>query len=281
MPELPSPDVVAQQVALVLAEDVGPGDVTAALVPQSAVADAVVVARAAGVLCGTAWFDEVFAQLDRRITVDWELCDGDSCGQEQVLCRVHGPARGVLTGERSALNLLQTLSGTATAARVYADAVAGTAARVLDTRKTVPGLRAAQKYAVRCGGAHNHRIGLFDAVLIKENHIEAAGSIAAVLAEARRIAGRRPVEIEVESLGQLREAIDAGARHVLLDNFGLPELREAVSLNGGRARLEASGGVDLDSIRAIAETGVDDISVGEITKHVRALDLSMRFHRRR
>ena len=277
MREPPSPETIEQQVALVLAEDVGPGDVTAALVPETAVADAVVVAREAGVLCGAAWFDEVFAQLDRRITVDWELHDGDACTAEQVLCGVHGPARGVLTGERSALNLLQTLSGTATAARAYADAVAGTTARVLDTRKTVPGLRAAQKYAVHCGGAHNHRIGLFDAVLIKENHIEAAGSIASVLAEAGRIAGQRPVEIEVESLDQLREAIDAGANHVLLDNFGLAELRGAVALSGGRARLEASGGVDLDSVRAIAETGVDDISVGEITKHIHALDLSMLF----
>ena len=235
------------------------------------------VAREQGVLCGTAWFDEVFRALDPAVTVRWQAADGAPVVADQVLCRLEGPARAILTGERTALNLLQTLSGTASAASRYAAAVAGTGARILDTRKTIPGLRLAQKYAVRCGGAHNHRIGLFDAVLIKENHIASAGGIAVVLGEAVRQAPGRPVEIEVEDLSQLEEALAAGATRVLLDNFTLEDLREAVRVTAGRARLEASGGVSLDTVGDIARTGVDDISVGEITKHVRALDLSMRF----
>ena len=280
MAELPPREVILQNVAAALAEDVGSGDVTAELVPAGAVASAEVVAREAGVLCGTAWFDETFRKLDPGIVVVWRAADGDSVDRHQVLCSLRGPARAMLTGERVALNLLQTLSGTATAAAAYAAAVAGSGARVLDTRKTIPGLRLAQKYAVRCGGAHNHRSGLFDAVLIKENHIEAAGSIAAVLAEADRLAAGLPVEIEVETIAQLEAALDAGAGRVLLDNFGLEELREAVRINAGRARLEASGGVSLETIRSIAGTGVDDISVGDITKDLRALDLSMRFEHR-
>ena len=275
-PALPDSRVIARDVAAALAEDVGGGDLTAALVPDARI-EARIIAREPGVLCGTAWVDEVFRVLDPSIRVDWLAADGDTVVADRKLCVLQGPARSLLTGERAALNLLQTLSGTATAARRYADRVAGTGARILDTRKTIPGLRLAQKYAVRCGGCHNHRIGLFDAVLIKENHIKAADGVAAVLAEAGRIAGDLPVEIEVENLAQLEEALAAGATRVLLDNFSPERLRDAVRLNAGRARLEASGGVDLDTVRAIAETGVDDISVGSITKHLRALDLSMRF----
>jgi nicotinate-nucleotide pyrophosphorylase (carboxylating) len=228
------------------------------------------------VLCGSAWFDEVFRQLDGTVRVDWLAVDGEPLGENQLVCEISGPARAILTGERCALNFLQTLSGTASAAAMYAEAIAGTGARVLDTRKTLPGMRRAQKYAVACGGGHNHRVGLYDAVLIKENHIAAAGSIAAVLGQAREVAGDAWIEIEVESLEQLREALAAGAERVLLDNFDLDELREAVALNAGSARLEASGGVSLETIRAIAETGVDDISVGGITKDLRATDFSLR-----
>ena len=276
--DLPPVDGIRRQVAAFLAEDVGDGDLTAGLVPGGETARATVVAREPGVLCGTAWFDEVFRTLDPDVSVRWQAADGDPVVADQVLCLLEGPARALLTGERTALNLLQTLSGTATSASRYAAAVAGTGARILDTRKTIPGLRLAQKYAVRCGGAHNHRIGLFDAVLIKENHIASAGGIPVVLGEAGRLAAGRPVEIEVEDLTQLEEALAAGATRVLLDNFSLEELREAVRVTAGRARLEASGGVSLDTAGDIARTGVDDISVGEITKHVRALDLSMRFH---
>jgi nicotinate-nucleotide pyrophosphorylase (carboxylating) len=275
--ELPPADGIRRQVAAFLAEDVGDGDLTAGLVPGGETARATVVARAQGVLCGTAWFDEVFCALDPDVAVRWQAADGDPVAADQVLCRLEGPARPLLTGERTALNLLQTLSGTATAASRYVAAVAGTGARILDTRKTIPGLRLAQKYAVRCGGAHNHRIGLFDAVLIKENHIASAGGVSFVLEEAGRLAAGRPVEIEVEDLAQLEEALAAGATRVLLDNFSLGDLREAVRVTAGRARLEASGGVSLDTVGDIARTGVDDISVGEITKNVRALDLSMRF----
>jgi len=229
------------------------------------------------VLSGTAWVDEVFRQLDPTVVVDWLVRDADAIAPGQTLCRLSGPARSLLTGERTALNFLQTLSGTATLARRWADAVAGTKARILDTRKTIPGLRLAQKYAVTCGGCHNHRIGLYDAVLIKENHIAAAGSITAALRAAQREAAGLEIEIEVETLEQLREALAAGARRVLLDNFPLDRLREAVAIAAGRARLEASGGVTPGTVRAIAETGVDDISVGALTKDVRAIDLSMRF----
>jgi nicotinate-nucleotide pyrophosphorylase (carboxylating) len=275
--ELPPADGIRRQVEVCLAEDVGGGDLTAGLVPGGETARAAVVAREQGVLCGTAWFDEVFRALDPDVTVRWQAADGSPVVADQVLCRLEGPARALLTGERTALNLLQTLSGTATAASRYVAAVAGTRARILDTRKTIPGLRLAQKYAVRCGGAHNHRIGLFDAVLIKENHIASAGGVSVVLGEAGRLAAGRPVEIEVEDLAQLEEALAAGATRVLLDNFTLGDLREAVRVTAGRARLEASGGVSLHTVGDIARTGVDDISVGEITKHVRALDLSMRF----
>lgn len=277
----PSPAEMARQVAQALAEDVGGGDLTARLIPARVAGRARVVARERAVLCGRDWFDEVFRQLDPGVRISWSVADGDVVLPEQPLCRVEGAARALLTGERTALNFLQTLSGTATRARAYVDAVAGTGARILDTRKTIPGLRLAQKYAVTCGGASNHRIGLFDAILIKENHIAAAGDIAGALTQARTLVrelGRDvEVEIEVEELDQLRQALAAGAERVLLDNFDLDGLREAVSLNAGRARLEASGGVRLETVRAIAETGVDDISVGELTKDLHAVDLSMRF----
>ncbi|BCO31609.1 nicotinate-nucleotide pyrophosphorylase [carboxylating] [Thiohalobacter sp. COW1] len=261
----------------VLEEDVGGGDLTAALIPETAEARARIISREPAVLCGRDWVNAVFAAVDDRIRIDWLAADGDRVEPDQPLCRLQGPARGLLTGERAALNLLQTLSGTATLARRYADAVAGLPVRLLDTRKTLPGLRHAQKYAVRCGGCHNHRLGLYDGILIKENHIAAAGSIAAAIGQARRLHASLPVEIEVEDLDQLEAAITAGADIVLLDNFDLARLRAAVELNLDRVQLEASGGVNLETVRAIAETGVDRISVGNLTKDVQAVDLSMRF----
>ncbi len=260
-----------------LDEDIGSGDITAALIPEDALARAEVVCREQAVICGQAWFDTVFAELDPRIQIEWLCKEGDEIDAGTTLCHLRGPARPLLTGERTALNLLQTLSGTATRARRFAQAVAGLPVRVLDTRKTLPGLRHAQKHAVRVGGCHNHRQGLYDGILIKENHIRAAGSIAAAVAAARRLGADLPVEVEVENLAELDEALAAGADILLLDNFDIPALREAVRLNGGRARLEASGGVTLDNVRAIAETGVDYVSTGSLTKNVRAVDLSMRF----
>ncbi len=274
---LPPKETIAAQVRTALAEDVGSGDQTAALIPADAVGRAHVVSREAAVLSGTPWVDEVFRQLDPAVRIEWLASDGSRVAPDQTVCRLSGAARTLLTGERTALNFLQTLSGTATLARRWADAVVGTGARILDTRKTIPGLRLAQKYAVTCGGCHNHRIGLYDAVLIKENHIAAAGSVTAALRAAQAAAAGLEIEIEVETLEQLREALAAGARRVLLDNFPLERLREAVAVARGRARLEASGGVTLETVRGIAETGVDDISVGALTKDVRAVDLSMRF----
>ncbi len=259
-----------------LAEDIGAGDLTASILPVSAIASATVVTREAMVLCGTEWFDAVFNELDPALRIDWCKQDGDAVEAGDLLCRLKGSARSLMTGERTALNLLQTLSGTATLARQYANAVAGTRARILDTRKTLPGLRLAQKYAVRCGGCHNHRIGLYDGILIKENHILAAGSITAALQAAQSLRAGVMIEIEVETLEELREALDAGATRVLLDEFTLPMMREAVTMSAGRAELEVSGNVTLECIRGIAETGVDFISVGALTKHVRAVDLSLR-----
>lgn len=269
--------MVREEVARALAEDVGSGDITAALIPADALAEATVICREQAVLCGTAWFNAVFHALDTRIHVVWHAQDGDALSPNQSLCTLTGPARGLLSGERTALNFLQTLSGTATCARRYAEAVASTGAKVLDTRKTLPGLRAAQKYAVRCGGGHNHRMGLYDAILIKENHILAAGSITQAVTLARQLAAGKTIEVEVETLDELQEALAAKADSVLLDNFQLSELQQAVAITQGRARLEASGGISLDNIRSIAETGVDFISVGGITKDVQAVDLSMRF----
>jgi nicotinate-nucleotide pyrophosphorylase (carboxylating) len=273
------PDIPAQ-VARALAEDIGSGDVTAALVPAGNIARATLITRDAMVLCGTDWVDETFRQLDPSITVTWRARDGAEFAAGDVVCEVTGPARAILTGERCALNFLQTLSGTATSTRSHVRAVAGTGCLILDTRKTIPGLRLAQKYAVRCGGGRNHRMGLHDMVLLKENHIIAAGSIKAAIAAARANSPGIPVEIEVESLAEFREALGAGPDVIMLDEFSLADMRTAVAernaANAG-ARIEASGGLTLASIRAVAEAGIDYISIGALTKHVNAIDLSLRF----
>jgi nicotinate-nucleotide pyrophosphorylase (carboxylating) len=270
---------LADQVTRALREDVGSGDVTASLIPTRAQAEAQVLCREDAVLCGVAWFEETFRQLDPAVQVSWHFREGSSIKANSLLCALSGPARALLTGERTALNFLQLLSGTATVTQHYVEAIHGTACQILDTRKTIPGLRTAQKYAVRCGGAANHRIGLYDLVLIKENHIAAAGSIAAAVSTARSHAPRVRIEVEVESLQQLREALAARADIIMLDNFDLEGLRAAVALNRAHERpalLESSGGVTLESLRAIAETGVDYISVGALTKNIAAIDLSMR-----
>lgn len=269
------PADITSAVRRALNEDVGTGDLTAALLPPEATARAGVLCREAAVLCGVAWFDEVYRQLDDRVTVSWLHADGDEIRADTVVCTLTGPVRSLLTGERTALNFLQLLSGTATTTRRYARRLEGTATRLLDTRKTIPGLRSAQKYAVACGGGQNHRMGLYDAILIKDNHLRAAGGVgpAVRLAKTRH----RQVEVEVESLAELEEAIGAGADCVLLDNFSQELLRRAVAVNAGRVKLEVSGGVDLEQLRMIAATGVDYISVGAITKHVRAVDFSMEF----
>ena len=278
MAEQPPADL-AQQVEAALREDLGSGDVTASLVPAAQRVRGSVVTREQAVLCGRAWADETFRQLDSKVQLTWHAADGDRVAPQQVIFSIAGPARPVLTGERTALNFLQLLSATATAARRFVDAVAGTGCQILDTRKTLPGLRTAQKYAVRCGGAHNYRMGLYDQVLIKENHIAAAGSLTGAIEAARHSAAGITVEVEVETLGELQEALSARADIVMLDEFALEDMRAAVALNraqGAVAKLEVSGSVSLDAVRAIAETGVDFISVGSITKNVRAIDLSMR-----
>ena len=259
-----------------LLEDVGSGDITAQLIPAERLAKATIISRDAAVIAGTAWVDAVFRQLDPRVAVHWQVVDGDRVQPNQALFHLEGPARSLLTGERSALNFLQMLSGVATKAQHYADMVSDTQVKLLDTRKTLPGLRMAQKYAVTCGGCHNHRIGLFDAFLIKENHIAACGGIAEAITAAHKIAPGKPVEIEVESLAELRQALEAGADIVMLDELSLDDMREAVRLNAGRAKLEASGGINDDTLRVIAETGVDYISIGTLTKDVKVVDLSMR-----
>jgi nicotinate-nucleotide pyrophosphorylase (carboxylating) len=260
-----------------LSEDIGTGDITAALIPGNDLATATVISREAAVLCGMAWFNAVFAELDTRITVTWATKDGEAVLPGQVLCTLHGPAAHILTGERTALNFLQTLSGTATLARRSADAVSGLAVKVLDTRKTIPGLRQAQKYAVRVGGCHNHRMGLYDGILIKENHIASAGSIARAVHFAREAGPGLTVEVEVENESQISEALAVETDILLLDNFTPEALLSAVRLVDGRAKLEASGGVTLENIRDIAQTGVDFISIGALTKNLHAIDLSMRF----
>ncbi len=272
------PNNIEATVRLALAEDVGSGDLSAALIPGQARARARVIAREAAVLCGTAWFNEVFWQLDDSITTAWKLADGNRVQPGETLCELQGAARAILTGERTALNFLQTLSGTATRAGQFADAVAGTQARILDTRKTLPCLRQAQKYAVRCGGCANHRMGLYDGILIKENHLRAIGSIRHAIRQAQRSAPTGVmIEVEVTNLDEMKEALSAGAERLLLDNFPLEQLKAAVSLANRQTILEASGGVTLDNIRVIAETGVDYISVGDLTKSVAAIDLSMQF----
>lgn len=252
-------------------------DITAQLIPADRLASARVITREAGVFCGQPWVDEVFVQLGGEVRVEWLVQDGEVLFPNQELFRLHGPARALLTGERNALNFVQTLSGVASLTARYVAELADTDCRLLDTRKTLPGLRSAQKYAVTCGGGKNHRIGLFDAYLIKENHILACGGIAEAISEARRLNPGKPVEVEVESLVELEQALAAGADIVMLDNFDIPMMREAVTLNQGRAKLEVSGNVTLDTLADYAATGVDFISVGALTKHVRALDLSMRF----
>jgi len=264
-----------EEIAAYLAEDIGSGDLTANIIPETRQATAQVVTREAMVLCGQAWFEAVFRQLDDTIAIIWQHQEGDDVTANSVLCTLKGTARALLTGERTALNLLQTLSATASIARRYSNAVAGTGCNVLDTRKTLPGLRQAQKYAVRCGGCVNHRIGLFDAILIKENHIIAAGSIGAAIAQARALSDVM-VEVEVESLAELEEALLARPDRIMLDNFSMADLHEAVALTAGRVELEASGNIGLYNIREIAETGVDFISIGALTKHIQAIDLSMR-----
>ncbi|MNM33125.1 carboxylating nicotinate-nucleotide diphosphorylase [Pseudomonas alkylphenolica] len=279
MPNLRLADLTAEieaNVRRALLEDIGSGDITAQLIPAERLAQATIITRDDCVIAGTAWVDAVFRQLDPRVAVHWQVKDGERAQANQVLFHLEGPARSLLTGERSALNFLQMLSGVATRAQFLADMVADTQVKLLDTRKTLPGLRLAQKYAVTCGGCHNHRIGLFDAFLIKENHIAASGGIAQAISAAHKIAPGKPVEVEVESLDELKQALDAGADIVMLDELSLDDMREAVRLNAGKAKLEASGGVNESTLRVIAETGVDYISIGAMTKDVKAVDLSMR-----
>ncbi len=277
------PDDLNQQVERALTEDIGSGDLTAALIAPEKRGRASVITREAAILCGQPYVDASFAAVDGNVQIRWSAKEGDLVRPNQLLFSVEGPARALLTAERTALNFLQLLSATATVAHAFAAQLAGTSCRVLDTRKTIPGLRTAQKYAVRVGGGQNHRMGLFDGILIKENHIMAAGSIALAVAQAKALADTRrsvPVEVEVETIEELQQAIKAGADIALLDEFTLPQLQQAVSLNRAAPRplkIEASGGISLENIRQIAETGVDFISVGSITKHVRAVDLSMRF----
>lgn len=269
---------IENNVAAALAEDIGEGDRTAQLIPAAAVASARVITRGDAVVCGAAWFDACFRKLDTGVRIEWEVAEGALARAGQPLVLVHGSARALLTGERTALNFLQMLSAVATVTRRYVDAVAGTHASIVDTRKTLPGLRLAQKYAVRTGGGSNHRSGLYDGILIKENHIAAAGGIAAALAEAKRTAPPGVwTQIEVENFDQLQSALAAGAQMILLDNMDNAQMREAVKMTAGRAQLEASGGITLENVRAIAETGVDRISIGSLTKDIRAIDLSMRF----
>src|SRR5262245_236067 len=267
---------IVENVRTALDEDIGSGDITAALLPEGSVATARIITREAGVLCGRLWVDETCRRVDARIRCNWLTNDGDELTAGQALVTVTGPVRGLLTAERTLLNFIQLLSGTATSAREYARLIAHTETKILDTRKTIPGLRLAQKYAVRCGGGQNHRLGLYDAILIKENHIAAAGSIKEAVASARASAPGKTVEVEVERLDQLSLALSAGADIVMLDNFDVADIRQAVQTTGRRARLEASGGITRANIVTIAETGVDYISVGEITKRVIPLDLSMR-----
>ncbi len=279
MPNLRLADLTAEisaNVRTALAEDIGSGDITAQLIPEQRLARARIITRENAIVCGTAWVDEVFRQLDPRVQVSWNVADGQRAMQDQTLFSLEGPARALLSGERSALNFLQLLSGIATRCREYADLVEGTPVKLLDTRKTLPGLRLAQKYAVTCGGCHNHRIGLHDAFLIKENHIAACGGITQAVAAARQIAPNRPVEVEVENLDELREALEAGADIIMLDELDHDDMRTAVALSAGRAKLEASGGINRDTLRRYAETGVDYISIGTLTKDVKAIDLSMR-----
>lgn len=269
--------LITSQVKLALQEDIGQQDLTADLIPVDTIATATIITREDATLCGQDWLIEVFKQLDSTITIKWTFCDGDQMQANDIICTLQGPARTLLTGERTAMNFLQTLSATATQTKKYTKIVEGLAVHILDTRKTVPGLRLAQKYAVRCGGGYNHRVGLYDGILIKENHINAAGSINAAVQQAKTLHKGIDVEVEVENFDELEQALNASADIILLDNFDIPALVKAVTLNQNQAKLEASGGITFDSLRAIAETGVDRISIGALTKDIRAIDLSMRF----
>ena len=274
-------ETVTDDVTRALREDIGTGDLTARLIPESRAATARLMTRQDGVLCGTEWFNRTFQELDTEVEIFWHHKDGEQVAAGTSLVELEGHARALLTGERTAINFVQLLSGVATKAREYVKAVEGTRARIYDTRKTIPGLRIAQKYAVHCGGARNHRIGLYDGILIKENHIAAAGNLKEAVHQALHDAPEGTMlQVEVETLDQLREALDVGARLILLDNFDIDRMREAVRIAGNRAELEASGGINLETVRAIAETGVHRISVGSLTKDVKALDLSMRFTHR-
>lgn len=275
MPALTDTDI-QDNARAALAEDIGSGDITAALIPEATHASARVITREDGILCGRAWVDAVFHQVDPAVTLEWSAEDGAHVQAGSTLFTAQGPARSLLTAERAALNFLQLLSGTATRCSHYAAMVTGTGVRLLDTRKTIPGLRKAQKYAVRCGGCYNHRMGLYDAFLIKENHISACGGIAAAVSQARAQAPDKPVEVEVENLEELQQAVTAGADRVMLDNFSLQDMRQAVALVAGRLELEASGNITSDNLREVAETGVDYISIGALTKDSKALDLSLR-----
>jgi nicotinate-nucleotide pyrophosphorylase (carboxylating) len=268
---------IIDNVRIALREDIGTGDITSLLIDEAKTSRARIISRQQAIICGGEWVEEVFRQLDVRVQLNWHVKDGDKVNADQIVCEIDGPARALLAGERTALNFLQTLSGTATRTSRYVEAVQGTAARILDTRKTIPGLRQAQKFAVRCGGGVNHRMGLYDAILIKENHIEAAGSLENAIARSQQVRADVLVEVEVETLDQLQRALTAGVKRVLLDNMSIAQLREAVAVNQGRAKLEASGGVNLGNVRSIAETGVDYISIGDLTKDLEAVDLSMRF----
>lgn len=273
---IPDAPVDMDEIARFIHEDLGSTDLTALIVPATTLAEASVLTRVDMVLCGGPWFEAVFALLDPTVHINWLVGEGDQVSANELICKLTGPARSLLTGERTALNLLQTLSGTATLSRRYAEETEGTGLVVLDTRKTIPGLRNAQKYAVRCGGCSNHRFGLYDGILIKENHITSAGSIGLAVRKAMELNTHVPIEIEVETLDELTQALDAGADRIMLDNFDLDMMRKAVTLNAGRAKLEVSGNVSLEKIKAIAATGVDYVSVGALTKNVKAINLSMR-----
>ena len=268
---------IRENVRTALSEDVGSGDLTSLLLPERRELKARIVARESAIVCGVPWFEAVMTELDAHVRIDWSVSEGQLTSAGGTVCELSGPARALLTGERTALNFLQLLSGVATATQRYVAAIEGTQARILDTRKTLPGLRLAQKYAVRVGGGYNQRLGLYDGVLIKENHIAAARGVEAALQAAAMLGDRVPIQIEVENLEQLVEALAAGAKSILLDNFRLDKMREAVAINRGRALVEASGGVSLSSVRAIALTGVDRISIGSLTKDICAIDYSMRF----
>jgi nicotinate-nucleotide pyrophosphorylase (carboxylating) len=270
--------LITSQVKLALQEDVGQQDLTADLIPVNSQATATLITRESATLCGKDWFNEVFLQLDPSIIIDWNFTDGDRLSANSVICTLNGSARTLLTGERTAMNYIQTLSATATLVQQYTDQVQDLSVHILDTRKTIPGFRLAQKYAVRCGGGYNHRIGLFDGILIKENHIYATGSIDAAINKAQQLHPNIAIEVEVENFDEFEQALSANADIILLDNFDIPALKQAVKINQGQAKLEASGGITIGSVRAIAETGIDRISIGALTKDIRAIDLSMRFN---